>query len=275
MSVYMDRHCARLEEVLSCAMDALSKEEPADPVAFLSAALSHAAEASDDTETTSVAAEAVRCAAAAAQEGDHPGAESAIAADWSPEDWVDGLGVTDIVTAALFSPVAQSSVPKIEYARALGRVGSRAEVLRLLRQGSVVNDVADALWRGLERLSAGHASSGAELHEKFVSGGAGFTLAFGSLGHFYAGLEGLVGPPSAHLSEAMRNEHCGSADSDEEVHACHAKWLLLLPPLPPFPTSSLPPSLPLPSGSHRRVLRHPPATAVLRGQLRDEDDVAD
>jgi hypothetical protein len=44
-------------------------------------------------------------------------------------------------------------------------------------------------------------------------------LTYGHMRSFFAGLEGLVGPPSVSLNEAIELEHCGSTDSHESFKA--------------------------------------------------------
>ena len=55
-----------------------------------------------------------------------------------------------------------------------------------------------------------------ELHRKFEQEASSFVLDYKGLQSFYAGLEGLVGPPQPYLLEGMRREHCKSEDSDIE-----------------------------------------------------------
>lgn len=52
----------------------------------------------------------------------------------------------------------------------------------------------DALWASVEELREQKASSGAELHSKFMAE-ASFNLSFGGLDLFFKGLEGLLGAP--------------------------------------------------------------------------------
>ena len=44
-------------------------------------------------------------------------------------------------------------------------------------------------------------------------------LAYGQLSIFAAGLEGIVGPPSVSLQEAIEREHCASSDSNDPFTA--------------------------------------------------------
>ena len=52
----------------------------------------------------------------------------------------------------------------------------------------------------------------AELQEKFILDGAGL-LKYAGLDAFFGGLERRVGAPKPHVFEAMKAEHCESADS--------------------------------------------------------------
>ena len=57
------------------------------------------------------------------------------------------------------------------------------------------------------------ASSGTELCAKFAAD-ANFVLEYGSVGDFYSGLEGLLGPPAVRVLEGIEFEHCGLHDAD-------------------------------------------------------------
>ena len=45
------------------------------------------------------------------------------------------------------------------------------------------------------------------------------TLGYGDLSLYFQGLEGVVGPPSVSLSEAIEREHCAGPDSFDEFEA--------------------------------------------------------
>ena len=67
---------------------------------------------------------------------------------------------------------------------------------------------------------------------------AAFTLAYGGMDTFFGGLERLLGPPSPNLQEAMRREHCASADSKEYFTSANygvtttsqIEWLFVVEP---------------------------------------------
>ena len=69
------------------------------------------------------------------------------------------------------------------------------------------------MWEAVRDLSHARAATARELQNKFVEEGDTFRLAYGGIDTFFNGLEGLIGPPSPQLSEAMAREHCASVDS--------------------------------------------------------------
>ena len=113
---------------------------------------------------------------------------------------------------------------ELEFIRALGRgaaeEGQKA-MLQMLRDGPLLSKLAERLWHGAAELAAQRAATVNELASKFRDEAA-FTLAYGGLDTFFGGLERLLGPPSAQLAEAMRREHCASADSNAILAS--ARW---------------------------------------------------
>ena len=61
------------------------------------------------------------------------------------------------------------------------------------------------------------ATSGIELHSKFVQEDGAFTLDYGGIGVFFSGLEGLVGSPHPQLVQGIKSEHCLAPDSNVPV----------------------------------------------------------
>ena len=141
------------------------------------------------------------------------------AATWDSAEWLSSLGVASRVSARLHAHTPKGS--ELPFVKALGKAADRESVLALLHAGQqpLLEELADCVLAGAKRLAGGHASSGAELHDKFVQSGGDFTLSYGSISSFYLGLEGMIGPPSPYLLETMRKEHTESADSREEFAA--------------------------------------------------------
>ena len=63
-------------------------------------------------------------------------------------------------------------------------------------------------------------------------------MTFGQRRDFYAGLDGLIGPPNPNLQEGMRWEHCDRKDSTKEfvtsnmniTTTSHAEFLFVFDP---------------------------------------------
>ena len=138
---------------------------------------------------------------------------------WDAAEWLSSLGVAGMVSARLHAHTPTGA--ELPFVKALGAVADRESVLALLQAGPqpLLEELADCVLAGASRLAGGHASSGAELHDKFVQSGGAFTLSYGSLASFYSGLEGMIGPPSPYLLETMRKEHTESVDSRDEFAA--------------------------------------------------------
>ena len=76
--------------------------------------------------------EAIRQASdAASHEHDEDHLHDAVG--WNPSEWLKALRVLDHISAAVFQPVGAGS--KIDFMKALARVGTRSDVLALLRGG--------------------------------------------------------------------------------------------------------------------------------------------
>jgi hypothetical protein len=101
------------------------------------------------------------------------------------------------------------------------------EVEYLLNTGGCVKKLAEKLKPALSKLAehASQARSGRahESEDKFVQP-SGSALAYGQLSSYFDGLEGVVGPPSVSLQEAIEREHCGSVDSHDKWRAGLERW---------------------------------------------------
>ena len=132
--------------------------------------------------------------------------------------WLGGLpAIAERLAAALLRPLEdtapEKSAVELGYIRALGRSEEgRDAILRLLREGPLLAHLAEDLYQSAAALAKARAATAHELQSKFLEEAA-FTMSFGGMDSFFGGLEGLVGPPLPQLHEAMRREHCMSADS--------------------------------------------------------------
>lgn len=145
---------------------------------------------------------------------------------WSASSWLREQRVSDIVGRVLMRPLADletgaafagaSVYPgsvELHFCRALGAKGSRMALLRLLREGDVIETLVDALWPKLEALASTGAATATELHNKFVDEGAGFDLEYAGLKSFFSGLEAVVGAPTPQVYMGMKRDHCDCEDS--------------------------------------------------------------
>jgi hypothetical protein len=141
-------------------------------------------------------------------------------ASWSVPLWLDSLSSLSLVVGdVLLSPFENDvdEATQLAFIKELGRADSTAgpeAVLRLLKDGALLAKLAAELWQGARKLANARAATVGELQSKFLDEAA-FTMSYGGMDTFFGGLEKLLGPPSAQLREAMRREHCASADSKE------------------------------------------------------------
>ena len=145
---------------------------------------------------------------------------------WKMAPWLDSLGTSGLIEAALMAPVREGSGADdpalvLPFVRALGKYGSRETVAALIREAgpTLLESLATTVWGGIEALGAAGSATGKELHDKFVQEGGAFTMSYGGLDTFFGGLEGLIGAPNPKLRESMKRDHCDSIDSQAEFHA--------------------------------------------------------
>ena len=144
---------------------------------------------------------------------------------WSVSGWLASLRTLTVLAEAILRPVGGAtqgrggSQLELAFVRALARTASRDAMRELLLAGGVLDEIADEMWRGSRKLIEGAAATPIELHAKFAQESEVFTIEFGGLGHFYSGLTGLIGAPDPNLHEAVRREHCESADSHSSFEA--------------------------------------------------------
>ena len=153
---------------------------------------------------------------------------------WSLLEWLRGISKLSLpIAAALMErqdPLRANEEEQLRALRLIAQLGPaerRAEVLRRLIEGRVLQQLADAIVGECESLipvggGGGEAPISAyQLHEKFVHGQDNRPIALALCGSelFYGGLSSLVGRPQPNLSAAIRQEHCSSSDSSAEFVA--------------------------------------------------------
>ena len=145
---------------------------------------------------------------------------------WSAKEWMKTLHFDELLAETLMQPLRESFGSSsgevnprlaLPFFRALGKSGAHGKdaLLSMLRDGDVLQRMADSMWPKLVALSGSEAATATELTSKFVSGGVGFDLEYGGLKSFFGGLEAVVGAPNPSVRLGMTRDHCESADSDD------------------------------------------------------------
>ena len=142
-----------------------------------------------------------------------------VAREWRLEKWLDGLApqrlpgselddpggalaavLASAVRGQLHAAAGGEKVNELDFLHALGSkmlapAAKRALVRRLLDGGGAIDALTEAVCAGAESLVNAGASTGGELHEKFIAMGddSVFKMSFASDAYFYKGLEGLIG----------------------------------------------------------------------------------
>ncbi|KAL1521792.1 hypothetical protein AB1Y20_021445 [Prymnesium parvum] len=127
------------------------------------------------------------------------------AEQWTVGGWMESLELHAPVVAAL-GQKAFADITRL----------SHDDVGALLRPHGLAG-LTETVWEGICQLRQQSAATGAALNAKFVAEAGTFEMQYGGLDQFWAGLEGLVGPPRllhGSLRRAMEAEHCDAADSD-------------------------------------------------------------
>ena len=133
---------------------------------------------------------------------------------WTAAVWLASQNVTAHLATALLDTTAPDA-DELAILRALGgSITSPGALALRLEKGLQV--LAAELLPKLQELARSEASTGAELHDKFVQQGDAFTLQFGSLNTFFGGLEAKIGPPNRNIGQAMERDHIHSEDSNDE-----------------------------------------------------------
>ena len=144
---------------------------------------------------------------------------------WQIKDWVQSLNMVDILARALTQRLKTeldtdsiASECEHDFIRTLGDANSCEPIARLLHDSQLVDELAKEIHHGARKLNTtsadrtdGQAPGGQA--SKFFEEGSGRELVFGTLGTFYQGLDGFLGPPNPNLRETMHSEHCDGADA--------------------------------------------------------------
>ena len=152
-----------------------------------------------------------------------------VAREWRLEKWLDGLApqrlpgselddpggalaavLASAVRGQLHAAAGGEKVNELDFLHALGSkhltpAAKRALVRRLLDGGGAIDALTEAVCAGAESLVNAGASTGGELHEKFIAMGddSVFKMSFASDAYFYKGLEvrATAMPPHAPRSD--------------------------------------------------------------------------
>lgn len=140
---------------------------------------------------------------------------------WNMADWLRSLKLHEKLAEELCKQLEVADDPDLQLAllRKLGRSGSRDLVLSVLRDGSVLEALADEIYQGAKVLTEAGAATSDEMNSKFMQESGTYGLSYGDLSTFFSGLEGLAGSPDVKFKEAMEQEHCKAADSMSEFTA--------------------------------------------------------
>ena len=76
---------------------------------------------------------------------------------WSLEKWMESISVKAIITESILNHIrgagaVVNSQVELRFMQQLGKAGSRDTVIALLRSSTMINDLADALWKGIMEL---------------------------------------------------------------------------------------------------------------------------
>ena len=131
---------------------------------------------------------------------------------WTASAWLSGFGVVAEVARTLLGGARPFN--ELQAVRSLAS-STEAALVDRLRAGGIAEALAKIIHPELQRLTEG-ASTGGELHGKFVQESKLSPMKYGDLSTFFAGLEGKIGAPEPQVRSAMECEHTSSADSDVE-----------------------------------------------------------
>lgn len=199
---YFEQHRSLIETRCAEAIYSAMDQKAEDPLRFIGAMLMGNSPESTPSDATSVTIDF--------DGGSSPQSDEAA---WSMSSWLKSLNMDALIAKALLSAHPAAERSQYAFACVLGQQADETLVRALLSRS--LDGLASELSRHLRELQAGRQTLEAEalaLSNKFTADGA-FSMAFGGIGAFYQGLEGLVGSPSHSIDVGMEAEHCDSVDS--------------------------------------------------------------
>jgi hypothetical protein len=134
---------------------------------------------------------------------------------WNVSEWLASLSLHNSLAASIDRLIqSESSTRQLAFVKALGEhTDGPALIAALLSE--TIEESANLIWKGANRLNQARASTARELVSKFRAEDGAFDMKFGDISSFHQGLEALIGPPSPNFIEAMGREHCLEVDSDQ------------------------------------------------------------
>ena len=203
-NTYFDQHREPLEIAIARSLTALYQQQPDAPLRFL---VQHLAAQVDPPElaTPQPALTEVTSPVDAKRHA------MASCGEWTAKGWLLSLApdLSETIASAL-------RLPGGDEFGALRGLSDAELVVRLEAAG--LSGFAPIIVRRLAQLRDQAVATGAELNAKFAADGDAFKgeMGFGGLTEFFAGLEGLIGPPKmldGSLKSAMEAEHCSEKDA--------------------------------------------------------------
>jgi hypothetical protein len=139
---------------------------------------------------------------------------------WTMEGWLKQLEIHSVVRKSLADKVPSLGVEanlqetlELPLVKKLADDVGEEGLAELLKTNGCVDELAKLLHSEMVKLKEWQVRR-SEGNDKFV-----VPLVYGHVRSFFHGLEGVVGPPSVSLNDAVELEHCSSADSHEEFEA--------------------------------------------------------
>ena len=133
--------------------------------------------------------------------------EDKMAPDWEMDKWLQRLELHKIIGEVLRGE--KSKTPRgPKFVEKLAELEEQ-QIVQLLNHGDCMNRLVEEIRNGAETLKQSKSKTGGANH-KFIG------LVYGHLSTYFKGLEGVLGPPSVSLQEAIEREHCNSSDSVSE-----------------------------------------------------------
>ena len=135
---------------------------------------------------------------------------AAVSCTWSIAAWLSALPLGDAIASAL----SAQDLSELADLRCIGSdPDGRTRLRQTLQLGDVASALASTLWPAFEALALAAAEPAPKLNARCVE--ANHARALTDEVWLPGGLEQLVGSPAVDVLDAMRQEHCESADSTE------------------------------------------------------------